>query len=62
MCRQKQSLTDMPHQKLGVSLTHFAKLYPIAFKSYFSCFSPKQTKLNSTLQKVQCTKVTYLSE
>ena len=62
MHRQKQSLMDTPHQKPGVSLTHFAKLYPTAFKSYFSCFSPKQTKLNSTLQKMQYTKVTYLSD
>ena len=62
MCRQKQSLMDMPHQKPWVSLTHFVKLYPIAFKSYFSCFSPKQTKLNSALQKVQYIEVTCLSE
>ena len=62
MCRQKQSLMDMPHQNPWVSLTHFVKLYPIAFKSYFSCFSPKQTKLNSTLQKVQYIEVTCLSE
>ena len=51
MCRQKQSLMDMPHQKPWISLTHFVKLYPTAFKPYFNCFSPKQTKLKFYLIK-----------